>query len=96
MATAIAGYRQSLTSGGGAQSITIGANGDYEVTVRALSPGIFVGGANVAGSLPNTGFELIPDTDYTFSVVSAADYEPYLATTSGSAVFAYVFIRPRL
>lgn len=96
MASVIGSYRQALTSAGGAQPILGGFDGVYEVTVRALSTGIFIGSSSVAANLPDTGFELIQGKDYTFTCVAGSDHEPYLATTLTSAVYSYVFFTPKI
>jgi hypothetical protein len=94
MAQDVFGKTISFTSGSGAQQVLGGQDGIFDVTIRTESEEVYLGGADVTGGA--TGFLLRSGRDYHFVMVAAADHEPYLATTSASAVAVFVFSTPKL
>lgn len=97
MAFTMAGYKLSLTSGGGAQVITgpngAGADGPIDVLLRAGAAGIFIGNGDVAVNLPNSGYELASGQEYRFAFPGDG---LWVATTSVGSVDVHIFVSPHI
>lgn len=93
---AVFGYTLNLQDTDGARNV-IGQSdpkdGVISMLVRANAPGIFMGGTNVANSLPGSGFEMTEGKEYEITSLLT---QLSVATLSTTPVTISVFATPKI